>query len=118
MRIEIIEGRFEMHSKKFAQKTRKFEISSTETTKEHRGKAKSKSQQRTPGKAEAAADRCVSSFLKIFPGPIPNALQRFLEVFHGIGDAESQKALSELAEGSTGETGDASFLEKSVGQLL
>src|SRR5437667_7419414 len=59
-----------------------------------------------------------SYFLEIFLRPVAYAIERFLDVFDRVGDAEAQIAFAEIAEGGPGQPGDAGVVEQRVRQFL
>src|ERR1017187_10284793 len=67
---------------------------------------------------EQSTKSCESCLLKMLVRPGPDAVERFLDVLDRVGHAEAQIALAEIAEGGTGQTGDAGIVEQCVGQFL
>src|SRR5579864_7038420 len=59
-----------------------------------------------------------SCSLQILLSPVVNALKCFVQVFHGVGDAEAQIDFTEFAECRAGKTCHAGFVQHRFRQLL
>src|SRR5215469_7153609 len=56
--------------------------------------------------------------LKVLPRPALDAVQRLIQVLHGIGDAEAQIAFAVGAEGGAGQAGYAGLFQQRIGHFL
>src|SRR5579864_7770670 len=56
--------------------------------------------------------------LQVLFCPVANTLKRFVQVLHGVGNAEAQVAFTKLSERRTGETRHACFIQQSFRQFL
>src|SRR6266571_5010012 len=59
-----------------------------------------------------------SQSLQIVLHPGPNAIERFLDVFDRVRDAETQIALAKIAKCGTRQRSDASVVEQRIGEFL
>src|ERR1700740_18092 len=60
----------------------------------------------------------MTSPLQMFVDPLLDSLQRLLNVFHRVGHAEADIALSKAPEGRPRKAGSPSFFEECIGQIL